>query len=375
MGLAGTPKSEQKTNTENTVFVFGLFGFDVVQWRGGMESAVADKNAVGSLNALWDAYCRAIAERVEKPLEVPTDAHGFVLGAEYGRTGPISKCGAGVGRPIYIGQYSDTATGLSYLNARYYNPMQGQFLTQDPVYLGNPSQQNLQDPQSLNAYSYSEDNPITQKDPNGLWALILGLTGTIPGWGLTGEGGIAIDQNGIDYYYGAGLAAGGGAEATAQISTEDLTHQYSISTSLFAAGGDTVGAQVSKEVTYYPYSAKKPESYQSAGFGVAVGLSAGGMAEVSGPLVVWGSSAGASTQTNQSPNELSNNESNYFSPISTNFVSNTSYYNPPTSTATPQTATPQITYNSNGSISSFVTPSGAVVSWSGQLISGPTNNK
>jgi RHS repeat-associated protein len=27
----------------------------------------------------------------------------------------------------YIGQYSDTSTGLSYLNARYYNPQQGQF--------------------------------------------------------------------------------------------------------------------------------------------------------------------------------------------------------------------------------------------------------
>jgi RHS repeat-associated protein len=78
----------------------------------------------------------------------------------------------------YIDQFADDS-GLNYLNARYYNPTQGQFLTQDPTFLavGNPnqiqqlSQQNqkmvLADPQQLNSYSYGRDNPITQKDPGG----------------------------------------------------------------------------------------------------------------------------------------------------------------------------------------------------------------
>jgi RHS repeat-associated protein len=39
----------------------------------------------------------------------------------------------------YIDQFSDDS-GLSYLNARYYNPDQGQFMTEDP---GDPKQQNL----------------------------------------------------------------------------------------------------------------------------------------------------------------------------------------------------------------------------------------
>jgi RHS repeat-associated protein len=78
----------------------------------------------------------------------------------------------------YIGQYSDTGTGLNYLNARYYNALQGQFLSEDPVFLvlGTPqaetlSQQRtaylLSDPQQINAYSYSRDNPILHKDPSG----------------------------------------------------------------------------------------------------------------------------------------------------------------------------------------------------------------
>jgi len=38
-------------------------------------------------------------------------------------------------------------------------------MSQDPVFWSN--KQNLQDPQSLNSYSYAENNPITNKDPSG----------------------------------------------------------------------------------------------------------------------------------------------------------------------------------------------------------------
>jgi RHS repeat-associated protein len=66
----------------------------------------------------------------------------------------------------YIGQFADQST-LDYLQARYYDPARGQFLTEDPVFVGDPRAQNLTDPQSLNSYSYAEDNPIKNKDPNG----------------------------------------------------------------------------------------------------------------------------------------------------------------------------------------------------------------
>jgi len=64
----------------------------------------------------------------------------------------------------YIGQMYDQGSGLSYLNARYYSGSQGQFLSEDPTFWGT---QNILDPQSLNAYSYAEDNPIVNKDPSG----------------------------------------------------------------------------------------------------------------------------------------------------------------------------------------------------------------
>src|SRR5947208_2704958 len=70
----------------------------------------------------------------------------------------------------FIGQFTDDS-GLDYLNARYYNPTQGQFISQDPVFwelgLTSDGKTALTNPQSQNSYGYANDNPITGKDPNG----------------------------------------------------------------------------------------------------------------------------------------------------------------------------------------------------------------
>src|SRR5262245_61755755 len=73
----------------------------------------------------------------------------------------------------FIGQFADIS-GLDYLNARYYAPDRGQFISQDPSFLsvGDPTKVKqvtgqdqstfLTDPQLANSYSYGRDNPITQ---------------------------------------------------------------------------------------------------------------------------------------------------------------------------------------------------------------------
>lgn len=109
--------------------------------------------------------------------------------APYGSILASTNTGTTTTARQWIGQFAD-ASGLSYLNARYYSPTQGQFLTQDPVFLGDPKQQNLADPQSLNVYSYSEDNPITNKDPSGrqvdaAFDVASEITSSAPSWGPT----------------------------------------------------------------------------------------------------------------------------------------------------------------------------------------------
>jgi RHS repeat-associated protein len=120
-----------------------------------------------SPDAMWRAV-RALGPHVETESKiggVSNLAQSFDY-APYGSLLAGSNTGATTVARQFIGQYSD-ASGLDYLNARYYQPAQGQFLTEDPVFVGDPRQQNLNDPQSLNSYSYSEDNPILEEDPSG----------------------------------------------------------------------------------------------------------------------------------------------------------------------------------------------------------------
>ena len=76
-----------------------------------------------------------------------------------------------------------TSVVRAFLNARYYNSAQGQFLSEDPVFLGDPKNQVLTDPQSLNSYSYANDNPIVKSDPNGKFVIPL-LLGAVEVYGL-----------------------------------------------------------------------------------------------------------------------------------------------------------------------------------------------
>ncbi|OHA66816.1 MAG: hypothetical protein A3D59_00065 [Candidatus Wildermuthbacteria bacterium RIFCSPHIGHO2_02_FULL_47_17] len=65
----------------------------------------------------------------------------------------------------FINQFYDREQSLSYLNARYLQSSRGQFLSQDAVFWSQ--EQNLSDPQSLNSYSYANNNPINRSDPSG----------------------------------------------------------------------------------------------------------------------------------------------------------------------------------------------------------------
>jgi RHS repeat-associated protein len=101
---------------------------------------------------------------------VVTNASGTVVQTldyyPYGATRISASTGGADSARKYIGQFADPSN-LDYLNARYYESSRGQFLTEDPVFLGQPKAQHLLNPQSLNSYSYANDNPIANKDPLG----------------------------------------------------------------------------------------------------------------------------------------------------------------------------------------------------------------
>ncbi|MFE5028555.1 polymorphic toxin-type HINT domain-containing protein [Streptomyces sp. NPDC056656] len=61
----------------------------------------------------------------------------------------------------FLGKPADDTTGLTHIGAREYDPKLGQFISVDPVL--SPDQA-----QSLNGYSYANQNPTTASDPTGL---------------------------------------------------------------------------------------------------------------------------------------------------------------------------------------------------------------
>ncbi|QMV42438.1 RHS repeat-associated core domain-containing protein [Cohnella cholangitidis] len=61
----------------------------------------------------------------------------------------------------YAGEFYDAETGLYYLRARYYDPYIGRFISED-TYEGK-----INDPLSLNRYTYANNDPIMYVDPTG----------------------------------------------------------------------------------------------------------------------------------------------------------------------------------------------------------------
>jgi len=61
----------------------------------------------------------------------------------------------------FTGQINDGDTGLYYYNARYYDPALHKFIQADTI-VPDPN-----DPQTLNRFSYTNNNPVKYTDPTG----------------------------------------------------------------------------------------------------------------------------------------------------------------------------------------------------------------
>lgn len=78
----------------------------------------------------------------------------------YGNQGLVSNPTNHREEKGYIGERGDAETGLLYLNAHYYDPAIGRFISPD-----------WRDPQKpgvgTNRYAYADNDPVNKLDPNG----------------------------------------------------------------------------------------------------------------------------------------------------------------------------------------------------------------
>lgn len=116
----------------------------------------------------------------------------------------------------FTGVRADSELGLAQFGARYYAPSLGRFITPDWWVIENPSRA-LPFPQSLNAFGYAVGNPLTFRDPTGLWFgiddLIAAAVGFVVGFIAGTIYGLATGQGWNSLLVGleAGLCGAAGA--------------------------------------------------------------------------------------------------------------------------------------------------------------------
>lgn len=179
-----------------------VYGHGVAYAVTGTAVEVYHTDGLGSVRALTNTTGSVIAT-------YRTDEWGVATATTGSSTQPLS----------FTGEPRD-ATGLTYLRARYYDPSLGRFLSRD-TWLGAPSE-----PQTLNHYTYANNNPTTLTDPSGhfvdtlfdigfiifdVGSLLFGPPKDRGGnWAALGAD---VAAAGIPFVTGAGLALRGGSKA------------------------------------------------------------------------------------------------------------------------------------------------------------------
>jgi len=137
---------EEDSMGRKTSFVF--LGSQRIASITGSDTLYYHADHLGGANVLTD-FEGTVKEIIEyKPFG------GYARQDKYGTDEEVA-------RYYFTGQRKDEETGLYFYNARYYDPDLGRFITAD-TRVTHPN-----DPQDLNRYSYTSNNPVNRIDPTG----------------------------------------------------------------------------------------------------------------------------------------------------------------------------------------------------------------
>jgi RHS repeat-associated protein len=136
------PLVEFDANGQLVTFYYA--GSRLVATRTGADVTYHYQDALGSPRLAADATGKVVARSNYAPYGTP-----------YGSGNPAGET---VG---FAGKHPDNETGLIYMNARYYDPQLARFISADTIV---PQTFN---PQALNRYSYTYNDPLNYTDPTG----------------------------------------------------------------------------------------------------------------------------------------------------------------------------------------------------------------
>ncbi|MGW1530337.1 RHS repeat-associated core domain-containing protein [Streptomyces sp. NPDC002159] len=145
----------------------------------------------------------------------------------------------------FLGAPSDSSTGLTHLGAREYDPTTGRFISVDPLLTADQQQ-------SLNGYTYANNNPATESDPTGLCPVDLCGGGEGKGGSTSGEV-TKVDPSSPVYWPVPQPEAGGKPkkDGTAQVTSNGQTMWNDDGQYLSCAYGHCIGNVGTVDVDRY----------------------------------------------------------------------------------------------------------------------------
>jgi RHS repeat-associated protein len=203
------------TTSGTTKFVYD--GADVLRDLDGNGNTVADYlNGPGIDNKLRQTTGGTASYFVTDHLSTTrglTDASGNLAASiGYDSFGNLTS-GSASTRYTYTGREADSDTGLMFYRARWYDPREGRFISEDPIGFRG---------RDISFYSYVHNDPLRLIDPTGLrrcnpilGAIVGGLLGGVSGAGAgtvlgAVAGGVIGGAGGTLVIPGFGTIAGGG---------------------------------------------------------------------------------------------------------------------------------------------------------------------
>ncbi|WP_295033562.1 RHS repeat-associated core domain-containing protein [Shewanella sp.] len=180
---------------------------------------------------------------------------------------------AGIG---FTGHLQDEDLGLTYMQARYYDPLIGRFYSNDPVNaMGHIGRGNAV--HGFNRYTYANNNPYKYIDPDGEFGIIGALIGALVETGaqLISNGGDFSNLDGSDIAVAAAVGAVtggiGGRLANSAIRTMSVSNAITTTASVGGTASG-FGAVVAGELNGEPATVSE---IGAAMIGGALGSGAG----------------------------------------------------------------------------------------------------
>ncbi len=170
LGLAGEQVTEMGVGGATTgATTSGLVWEHTNVWAAGKLLATYDGGAVNG--AVTSAGLHFYLVDPLGTRRVQTDYAGNIENTCFSLPfGDGETCGTTPTEHLFTGKERDTESELDYFGARYYSSTMGRFMSPDWSAKFEPvPYAKLDDPQTLNLYSYVQNNPLFSIDPDGHW--------------------------------------------------------------------------------------------------------------------------------------------------------------------------------------------------------------